>query len=380
MGGLEAPRIRVLQPVSPNDRRSSFILCWPLPTHDSPLMRERAMQDSVPEGKRTIAVDPPAPRKMGALRRLLRACVDLVRAERHRRLAGAAGEGFSRPLWLHPGAVWLLVLAAMFVTEYLVMLALPWLLPPGRSSLLEAAVDAILLISVLAPVIWWTVVRPLREVIRLRNRFLADLFARIEADRRHTARELHDGTGQSLSLLISGLRSVRDSLTDSEAKGRCEHLLKLAGEALTDVKRLALGLRPSLLDDLGLAPALQRLVAYLQQQHPLELSLDADDVAGIRVSEAAETAVFRIVQEALTNVVTHAGAKSASVTVRRCDHAVTVEVVDDGCGIAPTGCQTGGHLGLTGMRERATLLGGKFAINSAPARGTRLTATIPARG
>jgi signal transduction histidine kinase len=348
------------------------------------------MQNSVPEGNRTISVAAQAPRKTGALRRLLRACVDLVRGERHSRLAEAAGERFSRPVWLHPAAVWLLVLAAMFVTEYSVMLVLPWLLAPGRSPLLEAAVDAILLISILAPVIWWTVVRPLREVIRLRNRFLADLFARIEADRRHTARELHDGTGQSLSLMVSGLRSVRDLLTDPEAMGRCEYLLKLAGEALTDVKRLALGLRPSVLDDLGLAPALQRLVADLRQQHPLELSLDADDVAGIRLSEAVETAVFRIVQEALANVLTHAGAKSASVTVRRRDDAVTVEVVDDGCGIGTRGEAgggesggaggLGGHLGLTGMRERATLLGGKFAINSAPALGTRLTATIPARG
>jgi signal transduction histidine kinase len=277
----------------------------------------------------------------------------------------------------------------MFVTEYTVMLALPWLLPPRRSPLLEAAVDAMLLIAVLAPVIWWTVVRPLREVIRLRNRFLADLFARIEADRRHTAQELHDGTGQSLSLLISGLRSVRESLTDPETVGRYEHLLKLASQALTDVKRLALGLRPSVLDDLGLEPALERLVEDLRQQHPLKLNLNMDGVAGIRLAEAAETAVFRIVQEALANVVTHAGARSASVMVRRRGDAVTVEVVDDGCGIVPTGPAfssaapaggRGGHLGLIGMRERATLLGGKFAIDSAPARGTRLTATILAKG
>jgi signal transduction histidine kinase len=268
----------------------------------------------------------------------------------------------------------------MFVTEYAVMLALPWLLPPQHSRLLESAVDAMLLIAVLAPVIWWTVVRPLREVIRLRNRFLADLFARIEADRRHTAQELHDGTGQSLALLITGLRSVREAPADPEATARCEHLLKLAGEALTDVKRLALGLRPSLLDDLGLAPALERLVADLREQHPLELSLDTDDVTGIRLPEAVETAVFRIAQEALANVVAHAGATSASVTVRRRAGAVTVEVVDDGSGIAPAGWRKGGHLGLIGMRERATLLGGEFAALSAPARGTRVTATIPAGG
>jgi signal transduction histidine kinase len=305
----------------------------------------------------------------------------MARGERQSRLTGAAAaEGLSPRYWLYPAAVWLIVLAAMFVTEYAVMLALPWLLPPQHSRLLESAVDAMLLIAVLAPVIWWTVVRPLREVIRLRNRFLADLFARIEADRRHTAQELHDGTGQSLALLITGLRSVREAPADPEATARCEHLLKLAGEALTDVKRLALGLRPSLLDDLGLAPALERLVADLREQHPLEFSLDTDDVTGIRLPEAVETAVFRIVQEALANVVAHAGATSASVTVRRRAGAVTVEVVDDGCGIGPAGWRKGGHLGLIGMRERATLLGGEFAALSAAGRGTRVTATVPAGG
>ncbi|HZT80466.1 MAG TPA: hypothetical protein VFA26_09595, partial [Gemmataceae bacterium] len=87
----------------------------------------------------------------------------------------------------------------------------PWLLPAEPHPLLEAAGDAVILVAVIAPAIWWTVVRPLREVNRLRTQFLADLFSRIETDRRGTAHEVHDGVGQSLSLLVSGLRSAQEA-------------------------------------------------------------------------------------------------------------------------------------------------------------------------
>lgn len=284
--------------------------------------------------------------------------------------------------WLYPAAVWLGVLAAIFVTEYTVMLVLPWLLPSQPRRILEASVDAVLLVAVVAPLIWWTVVRPLKEVIRLRTQFLIDLFARIEKDRQGTAYELHDGIGQSLSLMVSGLRTAHESATDPEAAARSERLLKLARQALTDVKRLALGLRPSLLDELGLAPALERLVGNVQENHAMELSLEAADVAGLRFAEPIETAVFRIVQEALANVVVHSGAKTASVVIHRRGGELTVTIADDGRGFDPADAKVekAGRLGLIGMRERATLLGGKFAIQSAPGDGTRVTATIPLGG
>jgi signal transduction histidine kinase len=276
----------------------------------------------------------------------------------------------------------MVVLTTIFATEYAVMLALPWLLPHEPPRLLEAAVDAVTLIAVLAPVIWWTVVRPLQEVILLRTRFLTDLFSRIETDRRGTAHELHDGVGQSLSLLVAGLRSAQESAVDPEAAARREHLLKLAREALREVKRLALGLRPSLLDDLGLAPALQRLADDVREHYPVELTLDTSEVAGVRFPEPVETAVFRIVQEALANVVTHSGAGAASVAVRRRGGELRITVTDDGCGFDPSDdkVERVGHLGLIGMKERAKMLGGEFAIHSARGQGTRLTATISVGG
>ena len=145
----------------------------------------------------------------------------------------------------YPSAIWWVVLATVFLTEHAVMGVLPWLLPDPHSRFVEATVDSLVLTAVLAPVVWWAVVRPLREVIRLRSRFLADLFARVEADRRHTAHDLHDGVGQSLSLLVSGLRTAHAACTDPDLARRCDHLLGLAQAALRDVRRLSLGLRPS---------------------------------------------------------------------------------------------------------------------------------------
>ena len=284
--------------------------------------------------------------------------------------------------WMYPAAVWLMVLGTIFAVEYLVMLALPWVLPAEPTGFLEATVDSVTLAVVLAPVIWLTVVRPLRELLRLRNQFLKDLFAQIEADRRHTAHELHDGVGQTLSMLVSGLRTAHQSITDPDIARRCSELERLAQEALGDVKGLALGLRPSLLDDLGLAPALERLAADVREHHPFHVSVDVAALAGKRLDEAVETAVFRIVQEALANVAAHARASTAAVVLRCRDSAVDLEVSDDGCGFAwpSAAAAKPGHLGLIGMQERAALLGGHAVIESTPGHGTRITASLPARG
>lgn len=279
----------------------------------------------------------------------------------------------------HPARVWVVVMSVVFAAEYGVMLALPWVLPDGHSRALEAALDAVVLTTVVSPVLWLTIVRPLREVLRIRTRFLGGLFAAIEAERRRIAYDLHDGVGQSLSLLVSGLRSAHDGVAQADVARRCLDLQTLAESALRDVKRLALGLRPSLLDDLGLAPALERVAADIREHHAIDLALDVGGVAGERLPEQVETAVFRIVQEALSNVLQHSGAKRASVRVWRGGGGVGVRVEDDGRGIEPAYliAPRPGHLGLSGMRERATLLGGTLSVESAPGRGTRVLVSVP---
>lgn len=297
-------------------------------------------------------------------------------------LRGGYGYGPGTPEargWLYPIAVWLFLLAIVFVAEYGVMLLLPALVAPHSSRLLESALDSVILTLIVAPVLWWTIVRPLREAIRLRTQFLTDLFVQIESDRRQTARELHDGVGQSLTLLISGLRSAKICRANAECNGRVNEFQRLAENALTEVRRLSLGLRPSLLDDLGLAPALERLVEDVQAHQSVALSLDVDAISGLRLPDQVATAVFRIVQEALTNVVKHAQAEKASVRVTREGGNIVIEVRDNGQGLEPArlGAMPPGHLGLRGMTERATLLGGQFALDSAPGQGTRITVTIP---
>jgi len=288
--------------------------------------------------------------------------------------------------WREPFRIWLIVLTTTFATEVVIMVVLPWILPASPSRLLEATVDAMLLTFIVAPLLWILLVRPLQEANQARAAFLADLFDSIEADRRQTAHDLHDGIGQSLTLLVSGLRSALPETHEPETVQRLQHWKQLAKQALIDVKRLALGLRPSLLDDLGLAPALERIATDVRLNHPVAIELDIENVVDLRMPGPMETALFRITQEALTNIVTHSNAAHATITIRIRNRdpkpgTLELEILDDGIGI-PLTKQSGrnpGHLGLTGMRERATLLGGEMLIDSLPNRGTRLFVQLPIR-
>lgn len=285
---------------------------------------------------------------------------------------------------LSPTVVWLVILVVLFVTEYAVMLALPILLTQDRSYLAEALIDALTVTAVIAPIIWWTLVRPLREVIRLRTRFLGDLFTAIEVERRQTAHELHDGIGQQLSLLISGLRSAHESISEPAVASRCHDLQKLAQTALTEVKRIARGLRPSLLDDLGLVAAVEKVVRDFGEHTSVEITLQASTLVGIRLPDTVETAVFRIFQEALTNAICHAEASQVKIELQYATNQITLAICDDGRGFDPgmksAKAMDGSHLGLSGIRERAALLGGRFSLDTSPGRGCRIVVTLPTEG
>ena len=182
--------------------------------------------------------------------------------------------------------------------------------------------------------------------------------------------------------MISGLRSAKSCRANTECSGRVDEFQRLAENALTEVRRLSLGLRPSLLDDLGLAPALERLIEDVRAHQAIAISLDADAVSGMRLPDQVATAVFRIIQEALTNVIKHSEAQEAAVLVKQANGNILVDVRDNGRGIDPARLHAvpAEHLGLRGMTERATLLGGQFSLDSAPGRGTHITVTIPTGG
>jgi signal transduction histidine kinase len=223
-----------------------------------------------------------------------------------------------------------------------------------------------------------------------RARLLKQVMSAREEEQRRIARDLHDGIGQSLTSLLLGLRAAAEVPTFEEARARLGELRGITASLLDEVRGLARGLRPSVLDDLGLAAALERYAADYTQAHGIAVDVVAPDLALVRLPAEVETALYRITQEALTNVLKHAAAKAVSLVVRRELGGVThgasgihLTVEDDGRGFdndallqAPG---AGKGLGLLDIRERAALLNGSFTVESQPGSGTTVHVCIPLR-
>jgi PAS domain S-box-containing protein len=216
----------------------------------------------------------------------------------------------------------------------------------------------------------------------LRDHLMARAISAHEEERTRIARELHDETGQALSAILVGLRNLEHIQGIAEARILAHRLRDLTAQTVRDVGRLARGLRPSVLDDLGLLPALQRYGEELGASHQLAVRIVGDDAA--RFPPNVETTLYRIVQEALTNVARHARAQSADVSIRPDNRAVLVVIRDDGAGFdVNSALETTGSrrsLGLMGMQERASLLGGRMSISSKRGAGTSVTVEIPLDG
>lgn len=192
-----------------------------------------------------------------------------------------------------------------------------------------------------------------------------------EAERRRIARELHDEVGQ----ILTGLKLALDMA------GRREQSLSEARSLVNDlmarVRNLSLDLRPAMLDDLGLAPALLWLIERWTRQTGTEVDFRHGGLDDRRFSSEVETAAYRTVQEALTNCARHADARRVTVRVVAGADELTVSVEDDGKGFDPDAVKPGTSSGVVGMRERASLLGGTFQLESNFGAGTRLTAELP---
>jgi signal transduction histidine kinase len=195
-----------------------------------------------------------------------------------------------------------------------------------------------------------------------------------ELERKRLARELHDETGQALTSILLGLKSLELAGGD-DARDSVESLRALVVETLQNVRRLAVELRPSALDDFGLVAALERLSATHREQTELEIDFEARGLRE-RLPQAIETTVYRVVQEALTNVVKHASASRVTILVVQRDTSVMAVVEDNGQGFDPQVIRMDA-LGLVGMSERAALVRGKVAIESAPGSGTTVRVEVP---
>jgi signal transduction histidine kinase len=197
-------------------------------------------------------------------------------------------------------------------------------------------------------------------------------------ERRRIARELHDEAGQALTALLVGLRSITDMPLPRPARPIAVRLRRLAAQTVDEVGRVARGLHPAVLDDTGLATAARRYVRDYTRTFGIAAELSSRRVDSPRLSAVAAATTYRILQEALTNVAKHARARHVAVTLKRTAAWLELTVRDDGIGF-DSSADSVRRLGLHGMRERATLLGGTIAIESRPRGGTTVRARLPAR-
>ena len=229
-----------------------------------------------------------------------------------------------------------------------------------------------------------TVRKQAEDALKASQRELRELSARVlearEEEKTHIARELHDELGQLLTALKMDLAALRASPPESRHQ-KMQQMSELLDATVGATRRISADLRPLMLDDLGLADAASWLVEDFCNRYPIECRAEiagADALEG--VSKSVSTAVYRAVQEALTNIARHAGARHAWVTLQVQDGEILVEVEDDGRGIAPEELAKPRSLGLKGMRERISFLGGTLDIARAPRGGTRLRLRVPMRG
>ena len=218
--------------------------------------------------------------------------------------------------------------------------------------------------------------RKSRELQERRTTELVQLTARLhtvrEEERALLSREIHDEIGQALTGLKLELSWLRKELPDGEE--RVDGMTQLIDKTLNDARRMSARLRPSVLDDLGLAAAIESCARDIAERAGLECDLELEETTSL--DDDRNIAVFRIAQEALTNVARHAQASRVRVRLESRDGAIALQVIDDGCGIDAGAGR--GSLGLVGMRERAAALGGRLEIGVADGGGTRVHLRVPA--
>ena len=220
------------------------------------------------------------------------------------------------------------------------------------------------------------------EEVRRNNRQLHALSQRLiqaqEQERLHLSRELHDESGQLLAALMVQLGLLeRDSGRAELVVRRLAELKDTTQEIQENLHKLAVDLRPASLDHLGLVTALEQYVRDFMQQYAIQVEFEAVGMSSERLPADVETALFRIVQESLTNVVLHAEAKRVDVLVSRRGGTAVATIEDDGVGFIPSSSTFEDHLGLFGMRERVEMLGGSLIVESSPGKGTTVNVEVP---
>ncbi len=231
--------------------------------------------------------------------------------------------------------------------------------------------------------LYTVILRDATERIRAQEElaaYAAQASAIREQEKTRVARELHDELAQSLTALKMDTIWLRDHLgADAQAlvQAKLAGMLAMLDGSVAATRRIAADLRPLVLDDLGLVPAIEWLAQNFTQRFGVPCALDVDE--DMELHEPYATAVFRMVQESLANVAKHANASQVQVSVARAQGQVTLRVADNGAGFVPAAPRKPGSLGLAGLRERAQLLKGTVRIDSTPGQGTVVQAHIPVK-
>lgn len=280
-----------------------------------------------------------------------------------------------------PWRLFLAVMACVFVVEAVVMASLPLLISKERSFLVQAIVDALLLTIILAPILWRIVIHPLQTLVNVRTKLLRHVLSAQEDERARIARDLHDGLGQSLTSLLVGLRAVEEMTGDERVRRHLADMRRIASDTHDEIRRLARGLRPSVLDDVGLEAAIDRFCDDVKTASGGRVTVRFERLGEDELSSDLETACFRIVQEATTNAIRHGAASQIQLRLNVRSDSLELQIQDDGRGFDSTAVdQVRGRFDPTGLwtiRERVELLGGALRVESHPNAGTLVDCQIP---
>jgi len=213
----------------------------------------------------------------------------------------------------------------------------------------------------------------------LRGQLLERLSSAQEEERRRIARELHDEAGQALTVIMMDLARVINALPDeaTEARERVSQSRAMAAQTLAELRKLINDLRPEVLDQLGLVPALRSYAKRRLDSENIEARLRFEGLEG-RLDPRIETTLFRVIQEASTNIIRHSKATTVDIEIARSDSVVRTTIVDNGKGFdVESAFDAPMSWGLRGIRERIAVVGGELTIESAEGKGTRIEFTIP---
>jgi signal transduction histidine kinase len=199
-----------------------------------------------------------------------------------------------------------------------------------------------------------------------------------EAERRHISRELHDEAGQALTLLMFGLGTLeKETQNPATVTIRAAELKNITNEISKNLHRLAVNLRPASLDHSGLEAALRQYVEKFGHQHHLNIQFEAVGLDDQRLPPVVETNLYRIVQEALANILKHAQATRVDLLLERRGDRIFTIIEDNGVGFDPETAGQSSRLGLLGMRERTEMMGGQLVIESIVNTGTTIYVEVP---